>query len=121
MAADERENNTGEKAQAAEGQSNLGDERKSAQGGNADDAGALSPSAGEKRPKPKSEDGQTYGYEPVELGPKRFDTPERMYSYFSWLLNNLTLDQNINEVRPGRKSKGNARLLNQADESLQSL
>lgn len=42
-------------------------------------------------------DGETHGYEPVTLAFKTFSTPEQMYRYFSWLLNNVTLDQNLNE------------------------
>ena len=37
--------------------------------------------------------------QPLKLGPKTFNTPDELYRYFSRLLMEQTLDQNINEVR----------------------
>ena len=34
---------------------------------------------------------------PVTLGPKSFATPEEMIKYFSWILNNTTVNQDMND------------------------
>jgi uncharacterized membrane protein YgcG len=33
----------------------------------------------------------------VRLGPKSFATPEEMIKYFSWILNNMTMNQDMND------------------------
>ena len=38
--------------------------------------------------------------QPLKLGPKTFKTPEELYRYFSRLLTEQTMEQNINEVWP---------------------
>ena len=36
-------------------------------------------------------------YAQVKLGPKKFDTPEEMIKYFSFILNNMTVNQDMND------------------------
>lgn len=69
---------------------------------------ANEPEVGEKR---KAEDDAEGGDEagekeakveekvwtPVKLGPKTFNSPDEMIKYFSWLLSNMTMNQNMND------------------------
>ena len=42
-------------------------------------------------------DAKKIKYEPVKLGPKTFASPEEMIKYFSWILNNMTVNQDMND------------------------
>ena len=50
--------------------------------------------AGDAAPDAKKEKKE---WTPVKLGPKSFAAPEEMIKYFSWILNNMTVNQDMND------------------------
>ena len=61
------------------------------------DADADEPDAKKQATEPETTEPEKPKYAPVKLGPKTFETPEDMVKYFSWILNNMTINQDMND------------------------
>ena len=74
------------------------DEKKAKVGSNGGD-GAEDASTKEEEEEEKKEDGTLAKttWTPVKLGPKTFESPEDAIKYLSWLLNTVTMKQDLND------------------------
>ena len=74
------------------------DEKKAKVGSNGGD-GAEDASTKEEEEEEKKEDGTPAKttWTPVKLGPKTFESPEDAIKYLSWLLNTVTMKQDLND------------------------
>ena len=74
------------------------DEKKAKVGSNGGD-GAEDASTKEEEEEEKKEDGipAKTTWTPVKLGPKTFESPEDAIKYLSWLLNTVTMKQDLND------------------------